>query len=203
MSDDEADLSAGESDSNIFFTTTIPALRPNVAEVQSSMQQPVVAPAVQASAGSTARQLAPRSWQVPHHLALETFICSSGPPEISRYNFNLVMRRIHPTLVRRQAYLSGGKHSLADTLVLTPAGEVRLKSEPHLQCFRLEQASSGKSAHGKEPPNCQRVCGGVGTCLPHCKLGSEKHHACTVRIVITASLEDVANSRRCVELTGA
>ena len=111
MSDDEADLSAGESDSNIFFTTTIPALRPNVAEVQSSMQQPVVAPAVQASAGSTARQLAPRSWQVPHHLALETFICSSGPPEIYRYNFNLVMRRIHPTLVRRQAYLSGGKHS--------------------------------------------------------------------------------------------
>jgi hypothetical protein len=196
-------LAVDGSDPNILFTISMPAAVVAQPQTTSSLMEEVAAPSQLASAGGSARQITPRTWNVPQHLALETFLYSSGPPEISRYNFNFVMRRIKDQFVRRQAYEAGGKHSPADAFVLTPAGEERHKTNPELNCFRLEMACSGASKHGKEAPNCRRVCGGIDLCAPGCKSSGDKHHACTVRLVITRSLDDVFNNRVHVLLKGA
>ena len=200
------DSAAAVGTGSVGFTRVTVAARRPVAqshEATSSLNDPVLAPPQQASAGGTAIQLSSLVWIVPYHLALETFMCSSGPSEISRYNFKLVERKIDDKLVTRQPYLSSGKHSYADTFVLTAIGRERLSSSPDKQCYALEQACSASAANGKAAPNCMRRCGAFGTCMPDCKDSSQPHHACSVRVVITASLADVANSRRRVELKGA
>jgi hypothetical protein len=101
------------SDPNILFTISMPAAVVAQPQTTSSLMEEVAAPSQLASAGGSGRQITPRTWNVPQHLALETFLYSSGPPEISRYNFNFVMRRIKDQFVRRMAYEAGGKHSPA------------------------------------------------------------------------------------------
>ena len=136
-------------------------------------------------------------------MPLEAFLYSTGPPEITRYNFKLVWRRIDDSLVRRQAYLQGGDYSAADTYTLTARGNERLKSKPRTRCFTWEMACTGRGVHGKAAPNCQRLCGGISVCLEGCKDGDKRHHACTVRVVVSSSIEDVAGNRMVVTLKGA
>ena len=113
----------------------------------------------------------------------------------TRYNFQLVARMIKTQFVRRQPFLGGDKYSPADTYVLTEVGESRRETHPDTNCFRWEMACTGKSAHGKAAPNCQRVCGGFGMCLLSCAHGAKKHH--------TATLEDVFQGRFLVRIKGA
>ena len=142
-------------------------------------------------------------WLVPQGLALEAFLYSSGPPEVSRYNFNLVRRKWNAVLVRRQSSQPGGGFNPSDTLVLEPLGEVKFATHPTTNCWHEEWACSGASANGKAPPNCHRLCGGIMACEPGCINGAKRHHNCSFHIIITASLEDVRHNRRRVEITGA
>ena len=169
----------------------------------ASLDDPVLAPADVTSAGGRARQLTSSSWHVPQHRALEAFLYVSGPSVITRYNFQLVARMIKTQFVRRQPFLGGDKYSPADTYVLTEVGESRRESHPDTNCFRWEMACTGKSAHGKAAPNCQRVCGGFGMCLLSCAHGAKKHHTCTVRLIVSATLEDVFQGRFLVRIKGA
>jgi hypothetical protein len=198
----EAEADAAAGDSEVLFTVTQPA-RVVRDERVSLLDQQVVAPSSIASAGTLARQLDSNTWHVQQHVAMEAFLYTSGPQEITRYNFGLVARVIKHELVRRQPHLSGGAYSAADTFQLTSVGEERRKSKPTLNCFRWEMACTGRAAHGKAAPNCQRVCGGISVCLESCTDGGKPHHACTVRIVVSASLEDVASNRMVATLKGA
>jgi len=194
--DDDSDPSR-----QIIFTTVVQARRLEESE-QSSLTQQVAAPTQIASSATMAVQIGDRTWHVPMHVPMEAFLYTSGPPEIVRYNFKLVRRLKKEDLVRRQAYLPGGRHSAADVLVLTPLGELRLPTSPALNVWQWEMACSGTSAHGKEPPNCQRACGGIGCCLEGCRHEKAAHHSCTVRVVVTASLDDVAHHRWHVAIKG-
>ena len=161
---------AGTPANQILFTTIVAAPR-LVESVASSLTQPVAAPTQVASAASLAVQNDDGSWFVPMHAPMEAFLYTSGPATIVRYNLQIASRVAKNDLIRRQPYLPGGGYSAADVLVLQPLGEVRLVDSPNLNVWRCEMACTGKSAHGKEPPNCQRVCGGVGCCLEGCTSG--------------------------------
>ena len=94
----EADVVA--SDSDVLFTITQPA-RGVPDERVSMLDQQVVAPPNVASAGSLARQHNSNTWHVQQHVAMEAFLYTSGPPEITRYNFGLVARVIKHELTLR------------------------------------------------------------------------------------------------------
>ena len=186
-----------------YCTVLVAALRPTTAAAASTLDQQVVAPPQLTSAGAGARQLSGITWHVPQHLGLETFLTSTGPPEISRYNFLLDKRKLKPELACRQAYEPGGGYSAADTLVLTDLGKEKLQGQPTLQVYRERWRCSGCSKHGQSDPNCLRVCGGFGLCVEGCEEGGKAGHACSFGFVITATLEDVANNRRLITLQSA
>ena len=184
-------------------TVTVPAIAPARSESTATLQDAVAAPSQLASTAGTAIKLSDTAWLVPQGLAFETFLYSSGPPEISRYNFNLVLRRQKPELMRRQPSQPGGGYNPSDTLVLQPLGVETRAINPTTICWREEWACSGKSANRKMPPNCYHLCGGISACLPDCTQSTEAHHNCSFRIIVTASLEDVRHNRRRVEVQGA
>ena len=150
-----ADDAAGDT-TDILFTVTQPARSTTAESCAPSLGQHVVAPSEVASAGGLARQIDSNTWHVPQHVPLVTFLYSTGPPEITRYNFKLVWRRIDDSLVQRQPYLQGSGYSAADTYALTARGNERLESKPRTKCFTWEMACTGRAAHGKAAPNCQR-----------------------------------------------
>ena len=82
------------------LTVLVPALQPATPKA-STLEQQIVAPPQLSSAGGAARQTARRKWQVPQHLAMETFLSFGGPAEISRYNFVLVRRKFKGELCSR------------------------------------------------------------------------------------------------------
>jgi hypothetical protein len=184
------------------LSVLVPVLRP-ATPTASTLEQQIVAPPQLSSAGGVARQIAPRVWHVPQHLAMENFLCFQGPAPISRYNFLLVRRLLKQELARRQPYEAGSGYSPADTLILTPHGERLLQEKPTLQVWREVWVCSGKAKHGKAAPNCQRACGGIAVCLEGCCQSTQPFHNCQFRYEITATLSDVAHNRRCVSTLGA
>ena len=143
-----------------------------------------------------------RAYYVPPQLPMAAFLYATGPDAVIKYNLNTVASKLNTDLARRLVYLPGGKKSPCDALQLTAAGTARLVASPTLQVYRQELACSAKSLHGKAPPNCQRVCGGIGVCTDDCAKGHTRHHGCAFRITVTASLEDVAAGRYHVQLSG-
>jgi hypothetical protein len=105
-----ADARDAGSDGNILFSVLQPA-RAVAAGAVSSLGQQVVAPSGVTSAGGSARQLTPCTWHVPQHQPLESFLNSTGPPEIVRYNLHFVKRLQKEELIRRQPFLGSGKYS--------------------------------------------------------------------------------------------
>ena len=163
-----AGVGDGVNRPTVLFTRVLPDHRPATVHVPSLAEQVAAPP--QAASAAFAAPLTKWSWHVPAHAALETFLHSSGPSDITRYNFALVKRGFKDNdLARRQPYLPGGAYSERDTLILTEHGETRRKLKPHLRVFTWELACTGQAAHGKQAPNCQRRCGGFGCCLDTCQ----------------------------------
>jgi hypothetical protein len=81
---------------------TVPAIVPTRLDANASLQEVVVAPTQLASTAGTAIKLSDNEWWVPQQTALETFLFSTGPPEVARYNFNLMRRMLKTELARRQ-----------------------------------------------------------------------------------------------------
>ena len=125
-----------------FVAVTVPALVPRL-DFNATLQDAVAAHSQFASTAGTAIKMSDTIWLVPQGLALEAFLYSSGPPEVSRYNFNLVKRKWNAVLVRRQSSQPGGGFNPSDTLVLEPLGEVKFATHPTTNCWHEEWACSG------------------------------------------------------------
>lgn len=195
-------VAPGLDDTNT-VTVELPAIAVAPEKSNAQLSDPVAAPSLTASAAGMATEISTGVWHVPQHLPLQSFLFSTGPQEIVRYNFNLVKREQRQDLVRRQPSQPGGGYNAADTLVFQPIGQIQHARGASAICWREEWACSGASAYNKAPPNCQRACGGIGMCEADCTAGSRRHHNCTFRVIISASLEDVSHNRRRVEIKGA
>ena len=113
---------------------TVPAIVPTRLDANASLQEVVVAPTQLASTAGTAIKLSDNEWWVPQQTALETFLFSTGPPEVARYNFNLMRRMLKTELARRQPSQPGGGYNPTDTLVLQPLGEIQIITSPNTVC---------------------------------------------------------------------
>ena len=73
-------------------------------------------------------ELAPTLWEVQAGLPMEAFWCTSGPPEVTQYNFTPALRGKGKAMTRKKAALVAVQQfhrfheTAADTLVLTGAG---------------------------------------------------------------------------------
>ena len=152
---------------------------------------------------TAATQVGPRAYHIPAQLAMAAWLYATGPISVTGYNFkNAGGFRHKKNLASRVPYEPDGKRSPCDGLRLTDAGHALLATNPSCQVYRSVLACSGKSAHGKAPPNCQRLCGGIGMCFSDCADGRGTLHNCAFRVEITASLEDAVAGRFKVRLFG-
>ena len=109
-------------------------------------------------------QIVPSVWEVQAGLPMEAFWCTSGPPEVTQYNFTPAKRGRGKAKTRKNAALAAVKHihrshgTAADTLALTDAGRAVASNT----CvWAATWACTGAG-------NCRRQCGGAGACLPSC-----------------------------------
>ena len=82
MSDAADDAEVAEHEDRE-LTVLVPALQPATPKA-STLEQQIVAPPQLSSAGGAARQTAHRKWQVPQHLAMETFLSFGDLPVLPR-----------------------------------------------------------------------------------------------------------------------
>ena len=151
-----------------------------------------------------ATKVGARAYHVPMQLPMAAFLFATGPPDVVNYNLNAGVGggKVNRLLVDRVPFEPDGKKSLCDRLQLTAAGLALLDSAPKRQTYRKVLACSAKSLYGKPHPNCQRECGGIGMCFSDCTESRDRHHGCTFRITITASLQNVDDGRFHVQLSG-
>ena len=137
-------------------------------------------------------------WRVRAGDDLAHFLYANGPGRITRYNFSVVAERTSTERVIR--HIRGAQQSYGDIFELTPEGR---KIHGSLQGWRLELACTGESMYNKAPPNCRRTC-----CRSYAKCDEDcdargHHTGCSVRVVVLATLADVASGYVTVTLSGA
>lgn len=138
-----------------------------------------------------------KEWRIRAGDDLPKFLVANGPGRITSYNFKVLQESTW--LDRAVRIGSGDKKDYSDMFQLTAAGR---RSVGSLLAWRVELACTGASLYHKPPPNCRRVCcGGFGGCLLGCDdCGS--FDGCSVRILITATLDDVKSGYVSVVLRG-
>ena len=165
-----------------------------------SPRAPTMPNAFTTVAGLVQSQECSDEWRVRAGDDLPKFLTSNGPARITRYNFKILQHNQWPDrALRRQA---GSKPDLADIFELTSEGSQMAST---LLAWRVELACTASSEYGKPPPNCQRTCcGGFGACRSACSGGHEDSHSspCSLRVLITATLADVAAGYVTARLTG-
>ena len=154
-------------------------------------------PAQLTNVAGIVKHSAPHTWRVRAGDDVPKFLFANGPARITAYNFNTIQETTFGERVTRMK--STAKNDLSDIFQLTPAGRAASGS---LLGWRLELACTGKSMYGKASPNCRRACcGGFGSCLSDCEC-SRRFDGCSVRILITATLDDIRDAFVHVVLRG-
>lgn len=173
----------------------------------SARTQAIVAPTELLSVAQ-AKLIEPGIYYVPVGMPMVAFLYATGPVEVTRYNFHVVRTKTFfdrrdrsRALVARVPYEESAKRCPGDSFRLTAVGNELLATQPGRLAYKQELACSGKSLHGKEPPNCWRKCGGIGACAYGCDDRS-RNHGCSFRVEISASLQDVELCRFTVKLVG-
>ena len=169
---------------------------PNASTLLSSPPGPAM-PASLTSAASLVQPGEGNEWRVRAGEDLPSFLFANGPGSITRYNLHTVHEHTWSDRVIR--HVRGAKPGYSDIFELTPDGR---RMHGTLLGWQLELACTGESMYSKAPPNCQRTCcQGFGECeVVCCHRG--RHTGCSVRVVVQATLADVAAGCVTVTLSG-
>ena len=140
------------------------------------------------AAATEPMEIAPSVWEVQAGLPMEAFWCTSGPPQVTQYDFTPAVMGKGKAKTRKKAALAAVKQihrsheTAADTLALTDAGRAVASNT----CvWSATWACTGAG-------NCLRQCGGEGACVHDCGHGcSARNGACSFRVHVSATREQV------------
>ena len=171
----------------------------------------VLAPASVSRLSGQAIELRPGLWEVAMGDAVPAFVMSNGPGAMTNYNFAKVRGATFDSalVTRRPIQASTSqlqeKHDLADIFDVTELGRSTAKVKPSKQVFSLVFYCSGQGCgqhKAADPTNCLRACGGEGACVTGCCKGGERGHCCSVRLVVTITLDAALRHKVLLELRG-
>jgi hypothetical protein len=171
-----------------------------------------------------------RSWLVPMQNGFVRFMYTDGHGDLTRYNFAVLATRTDKTLVQDVPHRNGFTDIVSDSFKLTKAGEAALKdtratrdtkaakqpgrgtkratgSRASDRVVQLRFACTGHSdpkSKSTAHPNCWTVCnqpaGGVPGC---CSARHQWYHRCGCRLIVTATLAQVAASTFSARIVGS
>ena len=168
----------------------------------SPMSSSVVAPHAVTRLNTNIEAVSDCEWLVVQGSTVPAFLGSLGPAEVVEYNWNKVKSKLKPELAQLIPVLvsdvdgrpAGNDH--ADLCELTDLGAAELRHTPALEVWHLTLACAAdadgrKRSSGQGQANCQRVCGGFGSCVPGCSgcKMTPKFQLCAARLHLSRTLQ--------------